>query len=137
MASLAPPATDRLTIVVVGHVDHGKSTLLGRLYADTGSLPDGKIERVQAICRQQGKAFDVRIKSDARNAAAAEEAYFVDNLTYYTGSCENLPGVIPSEGVTCTATAAGANNFSIQTSHPSANYICTWSSDTSPNLNCS
>ena len=65
MASLAPPATDRLTIVVVGHVDHGKSTLLGRLYADTGSLPDGKLERVQAICRQQGKAFEYAFLFDA------------------------------------------------------------------------
>src|SRR5438105_11083815 len=62
MASLA---TDRLTIVVVGHVDHGKSTLLGRLYADTGSLPDGKLERVQAICRQQGKAFEYAFLFDA------------------------------------------------------------------------
>ena len=65
MASLAPPVTDRLTIVVVGHVDHGKSTLLGRLYADTGSLPDGKLERVQAICRQQGKAFEYAFLFDA------------------------------------------------------------------------
>src|SRR5438552_194839 len=65
MASLAPPVTDRLTIVVVGHVDHGKSTLLGRLYADTGSLPDGKLEKVQAICRQQGKAFEYAFLFDA------------------------------------------------------------------------
>ena len=33
---------ETLNIVIVGHVDHGKSTLLGRLYADTGSLPEGK-----------------------------------------------------------------------------------------------
>src|SRR5213594_33356 len=65
MASLAPPVTDRLTIVVVGHVDHGKSTLLGRLYADTDSLPDGKLERVQAICRQQGKEFEYAFLFDA------------------------------------------------------------------------
>src|SRR2546428_1912370 len=65
MASLAPPVTDRLTIVVVGHVDHGKSTLLGRLYADTGSLPDGKLEKVQAICRQQGKEFEYAFLFDA------------------------------------------------------------------------
>ena len=45
--------SESLNIVIVGHVDHGKSTLLGRLYADTGSLPDGKLEKVQAICRQQ------------------------------------------------------------------------------------
>ena len=47
--------SDNLNIVIVGHVDHGKSTLLGRLYADTGSLPDGKLEKVQAICRQQSR----------------------------------------------------------------------------------
>lgn len=54
-----------LKIVVVGHVDHGKSTLLGRLYADTGSLPDGKLEKVQAICRQQGKEFEYAFLFDA------------------------------------------------------------------------
>ena len=35
--------TDHLNIVIVGHVDHGKSTLLGRLFADTGTLPEGKL----------------------------------------------------------------------------------------------
>jgi bifunctional enzyme CysN/CysC len=54
-----------LNIVIVGHVDHGKSTLLGRLYADTGSLPDGKLEKVQAICRQQGKEFEYAFLFDA------------------------------------------------------------------------
>ena len=44
---------EHFNIVIVGHVDHGKSTLLGRLYADTDSLPEGKLEKVQAICRQQ------------------------------------------------------------------------------------
>jgi bifunctional enzyme CysN/CysC len=33
-----------LKIVFVGHVDHGKSTLIGRILHDTGSLPEGKIE---------------------------------------------------------------------------------------------
>jgi bifunctional enzyme CysN/CysC len=54
-----------MNIVIVGHVDHGKSTLLGRLYADTGSLPDGKLEKVQAICRQQGKEFEYAFLFDA------------------------------------------------------------------------
>ena len=56
---------EHLNIVIVGHVDHGKSTLLGRLYADTGSLPDGKLEKVQAICRQQGKEFEFAFLFDA------------------------------------------------------------------------
>src|SRR5207247_10095505 len=57
--------TEHLNIVIVGHVDHGKSTLLGRLYADTGALPDGKLEKVQAICRQQGKEFEYAFLFDA------------------------------------------------------------------------
>ena len=51
--------------MLVGHVDHGKSTLLGRLYADTGSLPEGRLEKVQAICRQQGKEFEYAFLFDA------------------------------------------------------------------------
>ena len=38
----------RMNIVIVGHVDHGKSTVVGRLLADTGSLPDGKLDAVRA-----------------------------------------------------------------------------------------
>ena len=56
---------DRMNIVIVGHVDHGKSTLLGRLYADTGSLPEGKLEKIQGICRQQGKEFEYAFLFDA------------------------------------------------------------------------
>ncbi|HET9846374.1 MAG TPA: GTP-binding protein, partial [Nitrospira sp.] len=58
-------SSENLNIVIVGHVDHGKSTLLGRLYADTGSLPDGKLDKVQAICRQQGKEFEYAFLFDA------------------------------------------------------------------------
>ena len=56
---------ERMNIVIVGHVDHGKSTLLGRLYADTGSLPIGKLEKIQAICKQQGKEFEYAFLFDA------------------------------------------------------------------------
>jgi bifunctional enzyme CysN/CysC len=65
MATVQAKPTENLNIVIVGHVDHGKSTLLGRLYADTGSLPDGKLAKVQAICRQQGKEFEYAFLFDA------------------------------------------------------------------------
>jgi sulfate adenylyltransferase large subunit len=37
---------DALSFVIVGHVDHGKSTLIGRLLYDTDSLPPDKIEEI-------------------------------------------------------------------------------------------
>ena len=40
----------RMDIVIVGHVDHGKSTVIGRLLADTDSLPEGKLESIRAFC---------------------------------------------------------------------------------------
>ena len=64
-AVVSAKPSESLNIVIVGHVDHGKSTLLGRLYADTGSLPDGKLEKVQTICRQQGKEFEYAFLFDA------------------------------------------------------------------------
>ena len=54
--------------VVVGHVDHGKSTLVGRLLADTGSLPDEKIEKVRRICAEQRKPFEHAFLLDALEA---------------------------------------------------------------------
>lgn len=41
-------------VVIVGHVDHGKSTLIGRLLYDTNSLPDGKYEELAEICKRRG-----------------------------------------------------------------------------------
>lgn len=56
---------EHFQIVFVGHVDHGKSTLLGRLYADTESLPVGHLEKVRDICAKQGKAFEYAFLFDA------------------------------------------------------------------------
>ncbi|MDD1696588.1 MAG: GTP-binding protein [Methanoregula sp.] len=47
-----------LKLVIVGHVDHGKSTLIGRLLFDTGSLPEDKITEIQQICSSLGKEFE-------------------------------------------------------------------------------
>jgi bifunctional enzyme CysN/CysC len=56
---------DNLRIVVVGHVDHGKSTLIGRLLYDTESLPEGAIEKVKRICKEKGKFFEYAYLLDA------------------------------------------------------------------------
>jgi len=59
---------ETMQIVIVGHVDHGKSTLVGRLLADTGVLGEGKLEKVRATCRRQGKHFEYAFLLDALEA---------------------------------------------------------------------
>lgn len=47
--------TETLKLVIVGHVDHGKSTLIGRLLYDTNSLAEEKVEEILRVCEEQGK----------------------------------------------------------------------------------
>ena len=58
-------ARQKMNIVVIGHVDHGKSTLIGRLLADTGSLPEGKLESVRAQCLRNARPFEYAFLLDA------------------------------------------------------------------------
>jgi bifunctional enzyme CysN/CysC len=52
-------------IVIVGHVDHGKSTLVGRLLHETGSLPEGKLEMLKAVSGRRGMPFEWSFLLDA------------------------------------------------------------------------
>jgi len=54
-----------LRVVFVGHVDHGKSTLVGRILRDTDSLPEGKIEMVKKACAEEGMEFEFAFVLDA------------------------------------------------------------------------
>src|SRR6266699_1366551 len=54
-----------LRVVFVGHVDHGKSTLIGRILYDTGSLPEGKIEQIKKACAAEGMEFEFAFLLDA------------------------------------------------------------------------
>ncbi len=56
---------EQMNIVIVGHVDHGKSTVIGRLLADTGSLPQGKLEQVKRNCELNAKPFEYAFLLDA------------------------------------------------------------------------
>src|SRR5882672_1851197 len=66
-ASAAAAAGKRplVRIVIVGHVDHGKSTLIGRLLYETGSLPDGKLETLKAVSSRRGMPFEWSFLLDA------------------------------------------------------------------------
>src|SRR5258705_1331131 len=71
IVSAAIPATPNGTprrqvrIVIVGHVDHGKSTLVGRLLHETGSLPEGKLEMLKAVSARRGMPFEWSFLLDA------------------------------------------------------------------------
>ena len=54
-----------LRIVIVGHVDHGKSTLIGRLFYDTGSIPHERYAEIENTCREQGRPFEYAYLMDA------------------------------------------------------------------------
>ncbi|MBN8967352.1 MAG: adenylyl-sulfate kinase [Rhizobiales bacterium] len=65
---LPPPDSKtrpQVSIVIVGHVDHGKSTLVGRLLHETGSLPDGKLEMLKAVSERRGMPFEWSFLLDA------------------------------------------------------------------------
>lgn len=61
-------AGDLMRVVIVGHVDHGKSTLVGRMFHDTGQLPDGKLEAIQEMCRRRGMPFEWAFLMDSLKA---------------------------------------------------------------------
>src|SRR6266496_1178807 len=54
-----------LRVVFVGHVDHGKSTLIGRILHDTGSLPEGKIDEIKKACAAEAMEFEFAFLLDA------------------------------------------------------------------------
>ena len=56
---------ETFNVVIVGHVDHGKSTVVGRLLADTEALPQGKLEAVRRECERTGKPFEYAFLLDA------------------------------------------------------------------------
>lgn len=57
--------TDIKKVVVVGHVDHGKSTLLGRILLDCGCVADDRLDHVTKICSEKALQFEPAFLFDA------------------------------------------------------------------------
>jgi thioredoxin-dependent adenylylsulfate APS reductase len=66
LSSVSPAVARALVrIVIVGHVDHGKSTLIGRLLHETDGLPDGKLDALKAVSARRGMPFEWSFLLDA------------------------------------------------------------------------
>jgi prepilin-type N-terminal cleavage/methylation domain-containing protein len=77
------------------------------------------------------KAYLASMKSDLRNMATTEEAYFADFQTYVSGNASNvggstasLNGFVPSAGVTVTAAATGGTGWSATSGHSGTTKTC-------------
>lgn len=54
-----------LKLVIVGHVDHGKSTLIGRLLYDTESLPPDRLKEIEKISETLGREREFAFVMDS------------------------------------------------------------------------
>jgi prepilin-type N-terminal cleavage/methylation domain-containing protein len=79
------------------------------------------------------KAYLASMKSDLRNLATVEEAYFSDFQGYTDITASNLlgsatadpaTGFVPSSGVTINATATGGTGWSATTTHNGTSRTC-------------
>ncbi len=82
-----------LRIVIVGHVDHGKSTLVGRFLHDSGALTQGKFESIQESCRRRGVPFEWAFLMDALQAERDQNITIdVSQIAFKTAA--GRPGVL-------------------------------------------
>ncbi|MEA2724928.1 MAG: bifunctional enzyme CysN/CysC, partial [Gemmatimonadales bacterium] len=93
----AVPPTERLSLVVVGHVDHGKSTVIGRLLADTGSLPEGKLEQIRELCARTSRPFEYAFLLDALKDERAQ-GITIDSARVFFTSARRTYVIIDAPG---------------------------------------
>jgi len=86
-----------LRIVVVGHVDHGKSTLIGRLLHDTGALPEGRFEELKAASAKRGMPIEWSFMLDAFQAER-DQAVTIDSTQIWFKSARRDYVLIDAPG---------------------------------------
>jgi len=62
-----------VNVVITGHVDHGKSTLIGRLLYDSDSIKEGRVEEIQKIAEEYKKHFEFAYFLDSFDDELKEE----------------------------------------------------------------
>ncbi|MEM9469971.1 MAG: adenylyl-sulfate kinase [Pseudomonadota bacterium] len=88
---------EQCKVVIVGHVDHGKSTLIGRLLHDTDALEDGKLEEIKAICGKRNVPFEWSFVLDAFQAER-DQAVTIDTTQIFFSSDKRDYAIIDAPG---------------------------------------
>jgi bifunctional enzyme CysN/CysC len=88
---------EQMHVVVVGHVDHGKSTIIGRLLADTNSLPKGKLEAIREKTLKSGRPFEFAYLIDALKDEQAQ-SITIDSARVFFQSNERNYIIIDAPG---------------------------------------
>ncbi len=83
-------------IVIVGHVDHGKSTLIGRLLYDSQNIKDARIEEIQKIAQEYKKKFEFAYLLDSLEEEVKEEKTI--DTTQVTFKGKNYYTIIDAPG---------------------------------------
>jgi len=90
-------STGTLKIVVVGHVDHGKSTLIGRLLHETDSLPPGKVEELRQVSAARGMPIEWSFVLDAFQAER-DQAVTIDTTQIWFKTAKRHYVIIDAPG---------------------------------------
>lgn len=88
---------NKLGVVIVGHVDHGKSTLIGRLLHDTNSFMEGKYEELKATCERRNVPFEWSFLLDAFQAER-DQAITIDTTQIWFKSAKRPYVIIDAPG---------------------------------------
>lgn len=99
---------------------------------------------IPQFAEYRARGFDARAKSDLRNVATAEEAYFADYELYVDCDESNCSSILPgisglSQGVELSITAGNAGaSFTGTSTHPKGTGVtCNWDSDAGGLTGCS
>ena len=97
MAAKSKSPAAPLKIVIVGHVDHGKSTLIGRLLHETDSLPDGRVEELRRVSEKRGMPLEWSFVLDALQAER-DQAVTIDSTQIWFKSAYRDYVIIDAPG---------------------------------------